>query len=265
VQTGSVWVSVLNIRSGPGTAYSKVGRFDKNDSVSIIEVGQKNGWHKIWYENQIAYVYANYVEMANTPSIEATGVITASVLNIRTGPGTSHTIIGQLNKGDKVNITKVKYSSSWHQLLYDGEIVYVHVNYVNVDGAGADAQVLYATVDASALNFREGATTRSRVIDTLKRGDVVQLIEEGSAWHKVRYGGKEGYMYAKYLDVSTAVYGKVTTSYLNVRKGASTSYSIIGRLSKGDVVQIVSKGSKWYKIVYKSGVAYVYASYIDIQ
>lgn len=258
-------MSVLNIRSGPSTAYSKVGRFVKNDRVSIIEAGQKNGWHKIWYNNEVAYVYANYVQIGSTPNIEATGVITASVLNIRSGPGTSHSIVGQFRKGDKVSITKVKYSTNWHQLLYNGDIVYVHVNYVSVDGQGSEQEVVYATVDSNSLNFREGATTSSGIIDTLKRGDVVQLIELGNTWHKVRYGGKEGYMYAKYLDVSTAVYGKVTTSYLNVRSGASTAYSIIGRLSKGDVIQIVNNGTKWHKIVYRSWVAYVYASYIDIQ
>ncbi len=44
--------------------------------------------------------------------------------------------------------------------------------------------------------------------------------------------------------------GTVTATILNVRSGASTSYSVIGKLSKGEKVEILSSSNGWYKIEY---------------
>ena len=200
-----------------------------------------------------------------TPSVEATGVITASVLNIRSGPSTSYSILGQFGKGDEVSITKQNYTENWHQILYNGSIAYVHASYVKIGGQEEEPEALYAKVNASALNFREGPSTSYKVIDTLRRGDIVQVLEQSGSWYKVKYSGRTGYMYAKYLSVSSAEYGTVTAGVLNVRKGPSTSYAVLGKVTRGDSVLITGKSGNWYKIAYKSGTAYVYASYISKQ
>lgn len=264
-QTGKVTASVLNIRSGPGTSYSILGSFGRGDTVCVTEAGSKGGWHQILYGGQVAYLYANYVDLSQ-PVI---GVITASVLNVRTGPGTSNQTLGTLKKGDKVEIIQQNAATDWHKILYSGAEAYVHASYVTISGAetpgttpSTDAQ--YASVNASKLNFRKGAGLSSSVIRTLSRGDVVQVLEQGSTWYKVKYGGVTGYMYASYLKLSSASYGKVNASVLNVRSGTSTSTSILGKLSRGDVVEILTKGSNWHKIRYKSSTAYVYAKYIKI-
>ena len=46
------------------------------------------------------------------------------------------------------------------------------------------------------------------------------------------------------------VTGTVTATSLNVRSGASTSYSVVGKLSKGEKVEILSSNNGWYKIEY---------------
>jgi N-acetylmuramoyl-L-alanine amidase len=90
------------------------------------------------------------------------------------------------------------------------------------------------------------------------------VLEQGSTWTKVKYGGSEGYMYSQYLKASTATYGTVTAGVLNVRSKATTSSTILGRLGRGDVVEIIEAGGSWHKIKYKSSTAYVYAAYIKI-
>ena len=137
-QTGTVWVNVLNIRSGPGTSYTKMGRFARGDSVDIITAHYTDDWHKIWYDGQIAYVYADYVTLSSAePEITQTGVITASVLNIRNGPGTSYDKLGAFKKGDQVDIIKANYTEDWHKILYNGSVAYVHADYVGIGGASA--------------------------------------------------------------------------------------------------------------------------------
>lgn len=58
--------------------------------------------------------------------------------------------------------------------------------------------------------------------------------------------------------------GKTTTT-LNVRKGPSTKYSKLGKLSKGATVKIVSTTSNgWYKIKYKNKYGYVLSKYVRL-
>jgi len=71
-------------------------------------------------------------------------------------------------------------------------------------------------------------------------------------------------VYLQYLKASTATYGTVTASVLNVRSKDSTSSTILGKLGKGEVVEITESGSLWYKIMYRSSTAYVYAAYVNI-
>lgn len=59
----------------------------------------------------------------------------------------------------------------------------------------------------------------------------------------------------------TYVNGTVTTS-LNIRKGPSTNYAIIGGFYKGNIVKIVDKQGDWLKIIYKSSYAYVSGQYV---
>ena len=59
--------------------------------------------------------------------------------------------------------------------------------------------------------------------------------------------------------------GTVTASVLNVRKSASTSSKILGKLKNGATVTIVDTSTKgWYKIKYGSGYGYVSSQYVSI-
>ncbi|WP_341478373.1 SH3 domain-containing protein [Clostridium perfringens] len=67
-------------------------------------------------------------------------------------------------------------------------------------------------------------------------------------------------------DISYTATGEVINvqSFLNVRKGPGTNYDSIGQLHQGEIVNIVAKNEKWYKIKYGSGNAYVNFDYIAI-
>ncbi len=274
-QTGTVSASELNIRSAPDTSSAKLGAYKKGDSVEIVAVGAAKGWHQIWYQNTVAYVYADYVKLPTQQTVKAKGVITSSVLNVRSGPGTSYAKLTTLTKGSKVEILTVKATADWHKILYNGSAAYVHVSYVKIDGTGGNTgsgsggssggtTASYATVNASRLNLRKTASANGAVITTLSRGAVVQVLQAGGTWTKVKYGGNEGYMSSSYLKASTAKYGTITAGSVNVRSSGSTSSSVLGKLAKGDVVEIAQSGGSWHKIKYKSSTAYVYAAYVKL-
>ena len=89
----------LNIRSGPGTGYDKVGTYASGSRVNIQE--QINGWgctDKGW-------ISMKYVYVDGTEGPEAgTGTVTGDTVNIRSGPGTGYDAVGSLKEGDEVKI-----------------------------------------------------------------------------------------------------------------------------------------------------------------
>lgn len=62
----------------------------------------------------------------------------------------------------------------------------------------------------------------------------------------------------------TATGKVVNADSLNVRKGPSISFDIIGKLSGGDKVKVIGESNGWYKIEYNGTYGYVSASYIEL-
>ena len=62
----------------------------------------------------------------------------------------------------------------------------------------------------------------------------------------------------------TATGKVVNADSLNVRKGPSISFDIIGTLNGGDKVKIIGESNGWYKIEYNGTYGYVSESYIEL-
>ena len=132
-----------------------------------------------------------------------------------------------------------------------------------------------ATLDSTAgmiatssgrLNVRNGKSTGATVVASLNKGSYVTLISKSGSWWKVEYAkGQYGYCHADYIKSvsSTAASVKIQSGNLNVRSGAGTSYSIAGKLTKGETVLVLSESNGWSRILYhgvKTG--YVSSQYL---
>lgn len=99
-----VSVSVLNVRSGPGTNYSKVGKLTKGTKVSIIKIINKD-WNQIIYNGKIAYTSTIGLE-------ELSNAIVLSVPYISQYPdmplGCEATSLAQLLKYKGKDVSKVQ-------------------------------------------------------------------------------------------------------------------------------------------------------------
>ena len=69
--------SSLNVRSGPGTSYSKVGALSEGAVVEIIS--EQNGWAKINYKDGTAYVSSKYLVSYKTPGTDYDGKVATDV------------------------------------------------------------------------------------------------------------------------------------------------------------------------------------------
>lgn len=103
----------LNIRSGPGTGYPSVGAYANGDSVSILEQftfdgttwGCTNkGWISMKYVNTGSSSTNTNTNTNTETNSNLSGVITATELRIRSGPGTGYDVVGSYNYGDAVVI-----------------------------------------------------------------------------------------------------------------------------------------------------------------
>lgn len=62
----------------------------------------------------------------------------------------------------------------------------------------------------------------------------------------------------------TAEYIRCTSSNVNIRSGAGTSYSVLGSAAKGTMYAVIGKSGNWYKTYYKNKIAYIYAEYASV-
>ena len=209
------------------------------------------------------------------------GTVTADALNVRSGPSTSYGITTKLYKGDKVEILET--SNGWHKIkASNGKIGWVSGDYIKVS-SGSTSQpstsTTKATVTATSLNVRSGAGTSYSVITKLPKGTVVDVLESASnGWKKIKTsGGTTGWVSGEYLTTGsagnsstnnstsqTSYKATVNTDSLNMRKGAGTSYSVITKLSKGTVVDVLESASNgWKKIKTSNGTTgWVSGSYL---
>ena len=117
-----ITAEVLNVREGPGTNYSRVGRIIGGSTEEILEV--KNGWGKI-KEGWISLNYVKYVKGSPSAVIQAgdTVKVTADWLNIRQGAGTEYARLDHLSRNTTVRITEIKdgwgkFDKGWISLNY---------------------------------------------------------------------------------------------------------------------------------------------------
>lgn len=201
--------------------------------------------------------------MPDVTASAATTAKTTDYLNLRKGPGTSYGVIFTMAKGSTVTVldnsdddwAKVKTSS--------GQQGWCSKEYLNISSSGSSSQETAKTTDY--LNLRKGAGTSYGVILTIAKGTTVTVLDNSNKdWAKVRTpSGQEGWCSKEYLSfsgssssgsTSTTTTAK-TTDYLNLRKGAGLSYSVIMTIAKGSTVTVLDNSNKdWAKVKTSSGV-----------
>ncbi len=219
-KTGTVTASSLNIRSGPSTSYSIVGYTQKGDNLQILETS--NGWYKVKLANgKVGWGSGKYINISgestneDTQSTNKTGKVTADVLNVRSGPSTSHSKITKVYRGENVYV--LESSNSWHKIkTQSGHIGWSSGEFISLSGqSNSEAGEVDSgnvndsltgktgTVTASALNVRSGPSTSNSVIRTIYRGNTVQIITSSNGWHKIKLSnGQVGWTSARYISTS---------------------------------------------------------------
>jgi uncharacterized protein (TIGR02594 family) len=175
------------------------------------------------------------------------GTVTASSLNVRSGPGSSNAKVGHaLTDGTKVQVFEKK--DVWLRI---GNGQWVSADFVKLVGkagetkdAGKPTQdpagkpLSEGTVTASQLNVRETPSSDGKVVDTLKSGAKVSIMAEANGWFNI---GAGRWVSAKFVTKGGAAApkgdkpaagnaggGLVKPSWLSVAEGEMGVAEIVG-------------------------------------
>lgn len=113
-----VTIPALNIRSGPGTSYKKVGCMYLGETINIMNIGGKdiwlesaaNNWSAFYYNGQ---QYMEVIEGNGTSPLKAK--VLYDDLNIRKGPAVTYTSVGKHKAGDVIDIVGIGGKDAWVQ------------------------------------------------------------------------------------------------------------------------------------------------------
>jgi SH3 domain protein len=136
----------------------------------------------------------------NTSAATTTATVSASSLNVRSGPGTNYSVIASVTKGTAVTVLDVG-SNGWNQIqMPNGKTGYVSATYLTISSSPADTTTTAIVVNATLLNVRSGPGTSYSVKAGIAGGTQVNVISTANGWSRVILpNGTEGYVSSSYL------------------------------------------------------------------
>lgn len=123
----------------------------------------------------------------------AVGTVTGSVVNIRSGAGTNHTVISSLAKGSLVDVTEIQ--NGWIKVEYEeGKFGFMSADYVDIESE------VIGTITGNAVNVRAGAGTDYEVIGQVYEGQTFTVVSrENIGWTKISYNGMNAFVCSDYI------------------------------------------------------------------
>lgn len=278
----------LLVREAPSRSGDVIGSL-KNGAVIRI-TGETDSWYRIQYGSSTGYVSKTYVaakaqDNGTVVPFNASAYVNVDgTLNVRSGASMSASVIGSLTDGKGVTITGE--TADWYQIKYGSGNAYVSKSYISFSSpsnSSSSSGSLTGTVKVSTtLLVRKQASASGTVIGYLTNGKKVSITGESNGYYQIVHNSSIAYVSQKYVaakgsssqgsssssasgsisSVSKTGYADVSSSLL-VRSSASSSASVIGRLSRGARIAITGETNNWYQIDYSGKKGYVNKAYVS--
>lgn len=218
----TVLQSGVNIRSGPGTKYTKLGTFTKGEELTLVAVAE--GGIYLWGKSEKGWIcldYTNYEEakLAQGPAEDEAAVLSGVItrcyaVNVRQAAGVSNKQVGKITAGTIVEIyeTTTVGTQEWGRTT----LGWICMDYVDpVEDVPADSEdtdsdtdesagstaVTGTVVNASQLNIRSGAGTHNAKVGTYSLGTRVTILEttvyNGATWGRT----DKGWVHMNYIEL----------------------------------------------------------------
>ena len=125
---GYVTGNTVNVRSGAGTDYSKLGLARINE---VYEITAKNGkWYRINYNGKTGYISSVYFNKVISSKKTATIINCETSVNVRAEATSSSKVLGAAALGKKY--VYLKTSGNYYMISFNGHVGYVHKDYAQI-------------------------------------------------------------------------------------------------------------------------------------
>lgn len=171
---GVVNLGELNVRMGPDTHYAKLTTVKLGNRYAYYELS--DGWARI----EDGWVSTDYFYVEGTTTADAYfAVVTSEELNIRTGPNTSFSSVGQYKQGDTIEI--LGQVDAWGYT----EKGWVFITYIEEIEPTYSVGTGIVTI---GLNIRKEPNADSELMGSYIEGDTVIITEVNGSWGKTDKG-----------------------------------------------------------------------------
>ncbi len=271
VAAGSATVtgSIVNLRAGPGTQYQVVGQTSRGDQLDIVAT--EGQWHQVFLKDgQRAWIAGWLVDVT---AAERFVKVNATVVNLRSGAGTSFSIVGQASAGDTFSV--VAETGDWLKISRpSGDHAYI-ASWLTVPAASTIPEPVAPpepppptsiAITGRVVNLRSGPGTTFSVVAQAQQGDTFTRLEEEGDWIKIHLSSNQhayvaGWLTSPATDEDQAPPAPpapptriaITGRVVNLRSGPGTGFSIVTQTHQGETFSVVGAKGEWLEIVLPSG------------
>ena len=149
-KSASMNANGVNLRMGPSTdLFSSVKKIGKADKLSVT--GVYGDWYQVSVNGSYGYVYSEFVTLGSasgsTPTVDKIdgkiGTVTGNGVRMRSGPGTSYSVVGYYNRG--VQLTVTGKSGDWYQVSSGSVTGYMSANYISLSATSSQGEQIAKT------------------------------------------------------------------------------------------------------------------------
>lgn len=143
------------------------------------------------------------------------------------------------------------------------------------DPSGSKKQAASVTTDSGSLNLRSQPNINSLVITTIPRQAVVEVVEHGETWTKVRYRENTGYVMTRYLTFSPNTSSQPSDTEmpkalvvtpggaLNLRAQPFTGSQLLAQIPQHTLIDVLKKGEEWSMVNHQGIRGYVMNKFLS--
>ena len=161
---GFVDATGLRLRSRPSTDSDTIDI--ASDKECIVVIGVSGNWYHVLYDLQEGYMHKDYLDVLTKENAElGYGKVTASRVNIRSGPDTSYRVVDSASKNAKCYI--IGLNEGWYKVIYGNSIGYIRSDYLEL------TEIPYENQDSANTPkfFRQGSSTGTVPSPSALRGE----------------------------------------------------------------------------------------------
>ena len=247
--------SAINVRSGPGTDYSRVTMVAEGKRVAILD--RDGNWYRVSFDGTTGYILSDYVaaDGSGTPakttpaktvdtSVGNATVSGGDTINVRSGPGTNYSRVARVSQGKRV--TLLAKADDWLKVSFDSTTGYILGDYLTPDNG------VLAALPAADPTPAPAPSSNASDAPATPDAPAVPAMASASATEASSAKSSGGEPYSAYITGGT----------INVRSGPGTEYERVALVSTGKKLDVVGEENGWFKVSFGSTTGYVLGDYV---